>query len=69
MKALLELNDGTLLVLDAITSISSILEDFDTNKFYFEIVCGGVVFIEDSWSKDDLCKVRNQITREVGISA
>lgn len=62
---MIRFNDGTILVIRAITSISQIKVDEDTGEYYFELGCGGLLFKEYNYDKKELTAIRKRILTEV----
>ena len=62
---MIRFNDGTVLVIRAITSISQIKVDEDTGEYYFELGCGGLLFKESNYDKKRLTAIRERILTEV----
>lgn len=62
---MIRFNDGTVLVIRAITSISQIKVDEDTGEYYFELGCGGLLFKESNYDKKQLADIRSKILTEV----
>ena len=63
---MIRLPSGTLLVINKISSISKINENCcDTGKFYIEIGCGGLLFVESDYDRRVLNALREGIINRV----
>ena len=63
---MLRLTSGTLLVINKISSVSEIKENYyDTSKFYIEIGCGGLVIVESDYDHEALKTMREGIINRV----
>ena len=59
---MIRLSRGTLLVIHKISSISEVKENCcDTGKFYIEIGCGGLMFVESDYDRRVLNALREDI--------
>ena len=63
---MIRLSSGTVLVINKISSVSEVKENCcDTSKFYIEIGCGGLVFVESDYDRRVLNALREGIINRV----
>lgn len=63
---MIRLSSGTVLVINKISSVSEIKENYwDTSKFYIEIGCGGLVFVESDYDRSMINALREDIINRV----
>ena len=63
---MIRLPSGTLLVINKISSISEIKENYcETGKFYIEIGCDGLLFAESDYNSSGLNSLREAIINRV----
>lgn len=63
---MLRLSSGTVLVINKISSVSEVKENHcDTSKFYIEIGCGGLLFVESDYDRSMINALREDIINRV----
>ena len=62
---MIKLPNGAIIAIHAITSIDEVKTDYETGKSYFEIGCGGLVFVESDYDHEALKTLRKGIINRV----